>query len=142
MPATVRFDSMTRDDLPIAAREFWRAHELAAVLGVSTGLVKTMRKEGLIPAPIKFGPRANMVCWRARQIRAWIDAGCPHPANFVYKPHAVLTLDEQLAGLRRERAQLDKELLDLRAEVQRLEDRARELRRSVAASQAQSTEVD
>lgn len=48
--------------------------ELAELLGVNRATVWTWNSGGKIPRPVKIGGATR---WRASEIRAWIDAGCP-----------------------------------------------------------------
>lgn len=49
--------------------------EVAAILRVSPGTVRNMRRDGRIPEPIELA--GNHVRWNARIIEQWIEAGCP-----------------------------------------------------------------
>jgi predicted DNA-binding transcriptional regulator AlpA len=51
------------------------AKGLALMMSCSLRHVRRMDAAGDLPAPLKVGGR--LVRWRAAEIRAWIEAGCP-----------------------------------------------------------------
>ncbi len=50
------------------------ANKLAAILNISTRTLWRLRSASKLPKPVRFG---GNVRWRAEEVQAWIDAGCP-----------------------------------------------------------------
>jgi predicted DNA-binding transcriptional regulator AlpA len=50
------------------------AEKLAQILDISVRTLWRMRAAGKIPPPIRLG---GSVRWRAQEVRAWIEKGCP-----------------------------------------------------------------
>lgn len=50
------------------------ATETARQLGVARSTLYEWSSSGRVPAPIRIGRRT---LWRADDLRAWVDAGCP-----------------------------------------------------------------
>ena len=48
--------------------------EVAELLNVSTRHIWKLHATGRLPAPIRLG---RSVRWRADELRAWLEAGCP-----------------------------------------------------------------
>ncbi|MCC7291373.1 MAG: helix-turn-helix domain-containing protein [Phycisphaerales bacterium] len=48
--------------------------DVAGVLRISSRQVQKLRASGRIPAPVKL---ARSTRWRADEIQAWVQAGCP-----------------------------------------------------------------
>jgi len=48
--------------------------DVARLLKCSEGHIKNLRKDNLMPQPVKL---RDSVRWSRKQIEAWIDAGCP-----------------------------------------------------------------
>lgn len=74
----------------------------ARALGVTTETLRRRVKLRLAPAPLRV-PGVGLV-WRVHELRDWLNAGCPVPADaptWVWKPAQVMPLDEYLAGLHR-----------------------------------------
>jgi predicted DNA-binding transcriptional regulator AlpA len=102
--------------IPVERREMWRARDLANIMGVSEGTIKRLRADGLLPQPLELNEtRAKF--WRAREVRAWINAGCPHPSRWTWKPAEAETLDQivkrlsvEVSHLSREKTRLEREL--------------------------------
>ncbi len=51
------------------------AKSAAAVCGKSLRTWRTWDAAGVIPRPVRIG---RSTLWRADELRAWIDAGCPN----------------------------------------------------------------
>lgn len=47
-------------------------YELAAMLGCSDRTIRTWRREGMFPPPIRLGRRA--IRWRKSVVQAWLGA--------------------------------------------------------------------
>lgn len=54
------------------------ANKLAAILNISTRTLWRLRSASKLPEPVRFG---GCVRWRAEDVQAWIDAGCPAIAD-------------------------------------------------------------
>ncbi|MHC4401632.1 MAG: helix-turn-helix domain-containing protein [Planctomycetota bacterium] len=66
---------MRKSDLPQPLdRENWTAKELAAFLRTSLRKLHYMRAQSLLPEASRIG---RSLVFRAAEIRAWQDAGCP-----------------------------------------------------------------
>jgi len=50
------------------------AAQFACLLNLGTSTLWRLNAEGRIPLPVRIG---RSIRWREREIRAWIDAGCP-----------------------------------------------------------------
>ena len=48
--------------------------QMARLLGWGESVVRQRDKQGLLPAPLRFG---GTIQWRRREIIDWISAGCP-----------------------------------------------------------------
>ena len=52
------------------------AKDVAAVLAISRQQVWKLHSTGKLPSPVRLGARAPR--WRADELRAWLEAGCPN----------------------------------------------------------------
>lgn len=50
------------------------AEKLAELLDISIRTLWRLRAAGKLPAPVRLG---GSVRWRAQEVRAWIERGCP-----------------------------------------------------------------
>ena len=50
------------------------AEKLAQMLDISVRTLWRLRAAGKMPAPVRIG---GSVRWRAQEVQAWIDGGCP-----------------------------------------------------------------
>jgi predicted DNA-binding transcriptional regulator AlpA len=55
-----------------------RANELAGILNVSRRTLWRLKSAGALPRPMRLGAAIR---WRFEEIKQWIAAGCPTPAN-------------------------------------------------------------
>lgn len=51
------------------------ADEAAKLLGISRRHLWALNSSGRLPRPVRLGSRS--VRWVARELSAWLDAGCP-----------------------------------------------------------------
>lgn len=74
----MQIDSATLDvnqDLePDTTSLLLTASRLAAILSVSVRTLWRLRAAGKLPKPVHLG---GSLRWRAEEVQAWIDAGCP-----------------------------------------------------------------
>ena len=50
--------------------------EVATILGLSTRSVWRLLRTGKLLRPVKIG---GAVRWRSKELRQWVEAGCPEP---------------------------------------------------------------
>lgn len=61
-------------------KEMLRDTECAELIDVSRATWWSLNARGLVPEPVRIG---RSVRWRANEIRAWLDAGCPERAEWL-----------------------------------------------------------
>ena len=62
------------DSPPTTESRLVDVEEVAAMLGVSSRMVRRLRDMGRMPCPISLG---SLVRWRREEIEEWIHEGCP-----------------------------------------------------------------
>lgn len=58
----------------IAAPKLLNMHQVCALTGFTRVHINNLANTGRMPKPLKIG---RSIRWRASDIDAWIDAGCP-----------------------------------------------------------------
>jgi predicted DNA-binding transcriptional regulator AlpA len=73
------------------------ANQAAGLCGVSRSRWNWLWGNGRCPAPVRLS--GTCVRWRTQELRAWVDAGCPHRSTWEARPpHAPLLLDANQAA--------------------------------------------
>jgi predicted DNA-binding transcriptional regulator AlpA len=65
---------MTKSDELVTPPELLKAEEAAAMAGVGTRSWWRFVSSGAAPGPVRIGRCSR---WRRRDIKNWIDSGCP-----------------------------------------------------------------
>ena len=89
-------ETLERKDrqLITARRELLRAADVSDLLGVSTTQLQNYRHDGRIPEPITLSKQC--VVWRHRELRDWVNAGCPPACAWHWYPSQLQTLQEMI----------------------------------------------
>lgn len=97
-----------RPTVPLYLRELWSERDVTVMLGISRGSVRLMDDDELMPAAIRVGPARK--AWRSREIRDWLDAGCPPRSQWQWRPAQAEALERHIEKQRRVITDLNKQI--------------------------------
>lgn len=85
------------------------AEQVGTLLNISRSAVFELRRDEVIPAPVRFG---GVVRWRAAELRDWVASGCPSMSSWQWQPARMVKLDDYIALRCKLLARVEEELKD------------------------------
>jgi len=73
-PSPSELGNVDGDQLDASDRLLVNANEVARLLSISSRTLWKLASAGRVPEPVRLG---RSVRWRAGELQAWVDAGCP-----------------------------------------------------------------